>query len=369
MQQRRLGKTGLDVGVIGLGSEYLLGTSRETMLAVVHGIIDRGANYIDLLYSDADFVDEFAFALKRYRHRALVAVHLDAEEEDGQPSEPSDMAPCERVFTETLRRLGTDYADVALVHMVDTEESLDTWGMEMLELAGRYRREGKVRFVGMSGHKAAVAAKAVKSGLIDVLMFPVNLAGDSVPGNAELFLLCAQQGVGLVAMKPYAGGQLLRKEGNVFLHWVQSGGESLKVEKSASMTPVQCLSYVLSQPGVSTIVPGVKNLEEFEGALALLDASEEERDYSALISGVYSFPPGTCQYCNHCLPCPSEIDIAAVMRLLDEARNDLTAALRTAYGELSAKGSACVECRECLERCPFDVNVVARMKEAAALFE
>jgi len=357
MQQRKLGRTGLDVGAIGLGTEYLLGASPETMASVVHHAVEAGANYVDLLYTYASFLADFSAALRGYREKLLIAVHLGGEEE-GECS-----------FGETLARLNTDHADIALLHMVDSEERLDTWGMEILGVARQYRQEGKVRFVGMSSHKAHVAAKAVTNGLIDVLMYPVNLAANLVPGNAELFALCARHGVGLVAMKPYAGGQLLRKEGSVFLRWVQSGGESLKVEKSATMTPVQCMSYVLSQPGVSTVVPGVKNAEELAEALAYFEATDEEKDCSALIAGVQSYPTGTCQYCNHCLPCPAEIDIAATIRLLDSAQQGLTEELRAAYSRLPAKALACTACQACLERCPFDVDIVARMQEAVALFE
>jgi len=48
-------------------------------------------------------------------------------------------------------------------------------------------------------------------GVFDILMYPINLAGDAMPGRKELLSACASRGMGLVAMKPYAGGKLLQK--------------------------------------------------------------------------------------------------------------------------------------------------------------
>jgi len=149
----------------------------------------------------------------------------------------------------------------------------------------------------------------------------------------------------------------------------QRGGEPLKLKKSAPITPVQCLSYVLSQAGVCTTVPGCKDLDELVAALAYWEATDEERDFSALLADFDQYVTGECVYCNHCLPCPSAIDVGQTIRLLETAQQLLTAELQAAYDALSAKGSDCIECGECMERCPFGVDVIARMEQAVELFE
>lgn len=74
-------------------------------------------------------------------------------------------------------------------------------------------------------------------------------------------------------------------------------------------------------------------------------------------------------YCSHCLPCPSVIDIPRISGLLVSAANGVSENLKRTYGSVAAKASSCVECGLCSERCPFGVDVVANMREAARLFE
>ena len=169
-------------------------------------------------------------------------------------------------------------------------------------------------------------------------------------------------------MKPFAGGVFFLGEQSVRLYWYHSGGAGLQVDKPQPITPTQCLSYVLSQP-VSTVVPGVKNAGELAAALHYLEASDAEKDVSAAIAGIRPAVTGQCCYCNHCLPCPQGIDIGQTIRLIDTAQGQPTADLRQAYMALPMPASACSECGACVERCPYEVDIPLRMRQAAALFE
>ena len=117
------------------------------------------------------------------------------------------------------------------------------------------------------------------------------------------------------------------------------------------------------------MVPGVRNLEELRAALAYLEASEEERDFSAVLADVAGGEAGICVYCNHCLPCPVGINIGETLRLAVGARGHAPPSLRDEYRLFPVKASECTECGACAERCPFGVDVVSRMKEAAAWLE
>jgi hypothetical protein len=222
----------------------------------------------------------------------------------------------------------------------------------LLELAERLRQEGKGRFLGVSGHSVPVPTQAVQSGKFDVLMVSIN-ARDADITQRELHQLCARENVGLVGMKPFAGGALLQPE-----------------DGRVAPTPAQCLSYVLSQPGVCTVVPGMKSGDELRAGLRYFEATPEERDYSAAIAQAGWNSAGSCTYCNHCTPCTQGIMIGQTMRLLDLSAHGITASLRSQYLSLSgARASACVACGECRARCPFGVDTVERMKQAAEVFE
>jgi hypothetical protein len=354
VEYRELGRTGLAVGAIGLGTEYLHGQPRETVTAVVAEAAERGVNYIDIIFSFPEYLDNLGTALAHRRDELILALHLGCAETNGQYRRSRDVEECTRNFEDMLRRLRTDHADVIVVQNCDAQSDykklMGPGGL--LELAERLRQEGKGRFLGFSGHSVPVPKRAARSGRYDVLMLAIN-ARDGSQSQKELCQLCVREQVGLVAMKPFAGGAMLNS---------QPG--------ATTPTPTQCLSYALSQPGVCTAVPGLKSVEELDAALRYLEASEPERDYSALVADAGWNVAGACTYCNHCTPCAQGIAIGQTMRLLDLSAHGVTASLRSEYLRLpGAPASACVACGECRARCPFGVDTTERMKQAAATFE
>jgi len=371
MQFRKLGSTGLDVGVIGLGTEYLNGQPREAVVSVVREAIARGVNYLDVLFSLPEYLDNLGAALQGCRERVILTGHLGSAVKDDQYCKTRSVRNGETAFQRVLSRLGTDYVDVLFLHNCDSQKEYErlTGPDGLLDLAVRLRQEGKAHFIGFSGHTVSTAQQAVESGQVDVLMFPINIAANAVPGKKDLFRVCVAHGVGLVAMKPFAGGKLLQKERTVRVARYQMGGDALKLKKSAPITPVQCLSYVLAQVGVSTAVPGCQDVTQLEAALAYLEAPEEARDFSGLLSDFQEYVAGECVYCNHCLPCPANIDVGQVNRLVDAAQGGVSEVLQAAYDALPVRASACIECGVCVERCPFGVDVISKMRQAVVLFE
>jgi uncharacterized protein len=292
--------------------------------------------------------------------------------------------------------LSTDYIDILMFHWVDDPEDVD----RVLDLDGYYglarrlREQGKARCFGISTHTVSVARKAVEGRYVDAVMFPVNAAHDVLPGDGglgamweagswqssreesgetpavgpapdrtSLFELCERRGVGILAMKPYAGGLLLTEP--VLSGWLAR--KNVLHPADITLTPVQALSYVLSRPGVTTAVVGCQSPEQVCTALRYCGAPDAERDFSVLEGSSLWRLQGRCTYCNHCLPCPAGIRIGDVMRRYDVSGSagsagpaDLPAA--------SAPPSACTKCGVCEARCPFGVSVIEAMTAAAAVF-
>ena len=380
MRYRKLGRTAVDVGVVGLGAEHLEHAPKDTVISVVNEALDQGVNYIDLFLASPSVRDNFGIALKNKRHDVIIAGHLGAALKDGQSYRTRDRVICEKFFRDLLIRLQTDYIDVLMLHNIDEPDDYElVFGPGgILELALRLKKEGEARFLGMSTHRVPAALNAVNSGYIDLLMFPVNPAFDTLPGDMkieyfgqddaydqsrldrdktvlerkEVYHASAAKGVGIVAMKPYAAGLLFTK----------------KNPSSIVLTPVQCLSYALSQPAVCAAVPGCRSVEEMKAALGFLEATEEEKDYSSINLNSMWRLQGSCMYCNHCLPCPVGIDIGVTTRITDIAGYAIDDNIVSEYKALSVKASECVECGVCTERCPFGVDVIANMARAVGLF-
>lgn len=369
MEYRDLGKTGLRVGAIGLGTEYLNRQPRETVGSVVHKAVEHGVNYIDLPFNFPAFLDNIGAALKGMREKVIITSHLGSAEKNGQYRKTRSVKECEKLFFDALSRLHTTYIDVANIHFVKNRKQWEeVLAKGIVDLALQLKQEGKARFIGISTHDPAVAVEAAQ-GNIDVVMIQVNMANNAMPGRNEMLAACTKEGVGVVAMKPFAGGKLLQKNRTVSIAAYQTGWKSLKKKIPPVITPVQCINYTLSQVGISTVVPGVKNVEELDSILAFLDATEEEKDFSGLLSEFKEYVTGECVYCNHCLPCPSYIEIGEIIRLLDTGQHSVTKDVQKRYDALSAKASDCIECGACTERCPFGVDIISKMNQCVALFE
>jgi predicted aldo/keto reductase-like oxidoreductase len=370
MNYTELGRTGLAASVISIGTEHMRGQPRETVVPTLRAAVERGVNYFDIIFAMPEYLDHMAEGLRGFRERVLLAAHLGSTDRGGQYYKTRTVGRCESSFLDVLRRLGTGYVDVLFLHNFN---ALNDWDRASrsgyLDLAHRLQQDGKARFLGVSGHYHSILEMAVESGLVDLIMLPVNLFNHAMPGRSDLLDLCARQDIGVVAMKPFGGGKLLNKRGSLRVPKYQTGGEAFQVKIAGEVTSAQCLSYVLAQRGVSVALPGVKNEEELAAALHALEASEAERDFSRLLAGLGRYVEGECTYCNHCLPCPVVIDIGQVNRLLDLAEFGLTASLQAAYTALPVTASACTECGACTTRCPFGVDVIPRMHQAMELFE
>lgn len=351
MNYRRLGRTGFKVGEIGLGTEYLQPASRETIKSVLDLALDSAINYLDMFFAEPNFRDNIGFALGKKRHKMIVAGHIGTSYENGQYKVTRERKVAEIVFYDLLTRLKTDYIDVLMIHYVDQDNFQEANVEDIIEFAVNLKEQGKIRAIGLSCHKVPAAINAIKSGIMDVLMFPVYLTKSIFKKYEEVYLACEKDDIGLVAMKPFGGGKLL---------W---GTRGYKI------SPLQCLSYVLSIKQVSTVVPGVKNVDELKENLNYLHSSKEEKSFTEAEDILNNSLLGECVFCNHCLPCPSKINIALTTRLLEKAKYCSLEELRAEYEKMPVKASACIECGSCEQRCFMDVNIIRNMKKAADIFE
>ena len=356
MIYRKLGKTELNVCPIGIGTEHLNRHSQKRISSVLACAVEQGFNYFDILTASPKARDKYGIALQGLRDKVLIAGHL--VKSSREPAE------AEAMFYDLLTRLRTDYVDVLFIQFVDKDDDYEKIMKPkgLYTLADRLRRDGKARYIGISGHKIPVALKAVNGGLFDVIMHPVNLASKAISTpfrrgfvneEKKLFMQdCAKNRVGLIAIKTLWGGKLLKQ------------GESY------TATPVQCIHYALSQVGVDMALPGVSTIDEVTALTRYFEATKDEKDYSSILraqSKSERIIEG-CVYCNHCLPCPAGIDIALINKFYDIATQGLTKELRSAYKKTSPKASDCTECGGCTERCPFGVDPASRMRKAREIF-
>ena len=174
--------------------------------------------------------------------------------------------------------------------------------------------------------------------------------------RAELYSLCEEKEVGITVMKGFFGGRLLDKKTSPF---------------GSAFTPLQCIHYALTRPGVSSILVGYDTKEQIAEAVSYENAPDSAKDYASVIASapLHSYS-GQCTYCGHCKPCPVNIDIAMVNKFYDLAvqQPSVPESVKAHYAALDATASSCIGCQSCESRCPFSVKVADRMKKTAELF-
>lgn len=380
MEYRTLGNTGISVSVIALGCEGFIGKSEEQVGQEMDFAISKGINFIDMYSSNPDLRSNIGKALAGRRERFVIQGHLCTTWENGQYLRTRDVEKTIVSFEDQLARLRTGYLDIGMIHYVDGEEDFrEVFNGPIIQLALQLKKEGKIRHIGLSSHNPTVAIQAVESGLIDVLMFSINPCYDLQPPTENvddlwadenyartlqnidpqrerLYELCERKGVGIDVMKAYGGGDLLSELNSPF---------------GKAMTPVQCIEYALTRPGVAAVMVGCRNCDEIQAALDWCDAGKEEKDYAAVMAGMEKFSwQGHCMYCGHCAPCSVGIEIASVNKYynLTTAQGEIPETVREHYKVLPHHASECIQCGQCEPNCPFGVSIIEQMEKAAERF-
>ncbi|HIW28299.1 MAG TPA: aldo/keto reductase [Candidatus Lawsonibacter pullicola] len=362
MEYRIHPKTGDKIGVVGIGTGPIFDTTEQEAAAALTYAYEHGVNYLDFATAGAGTFPYVGVALGSVRRELFYQIHFGANYESGEYGWTTNLDTIKRQVDWQLKELRTDYIDFGMIHCLDEERDWRAYQKNgVLDYLLEMKKSGVVRHIGLSSHTPELIQKILDTGLVEQLMFSINPAydyqhGEFAIGSAsermKLYQRCEAEGTGISVMKPYSAGQLLSAQTSPF---------------GRALTKVQCLQYALDKPGVLTVLPGIRNLEDMKEALAWLDASPEERDYSVLGTFTPKDVTGTCVYCNHCAPCPAGLNIGLINKYYDLAKiGDAMAADH--YGKLTKHASDCVSCGHCDRRCPFHVAQSDRMKEIAEYF-
>ena len=363
MEYRVNRRTGDAVSVIGMGTSSLPESRKEEAIATLRMAYEQGINYYDLATAESRCFALFGDALADVRGKVRYQIHFGAIYAEGKSYAWSlDLDKIKRSVAWQLEELKTDYIDYGFIHCLDEDQDWQTYQTNgALRYLEELKRRNVVRHIGFSTHNPVTANHILDTNLADMMMFSINAGydyqhGEFARGSAlarmELYRRCETMGVGISAMKPFAGGQLLREKTSPF---------------GRALTSYQCMQYVLDKPGVLTVLPGVRNRVELRNLLGFLDAAPEEKEYSLISMLTPKDVECRCVYCNHCQPCPGGLDVGLINKYYDLARAGDELAVDH-YQHLTVHAAACSQCGHCNRRCPFHVDQMARMKEIDAYF-
>ncbi len=334
MKRRKLGATGIDVSEIGMGTIQMTRLGWKESVEVIHGVYDLGVTWFDTAQGYFDAELRLGEAVRGFRDKVTVITKSGAGDAD---------ALAEHIEA-SLDRLRTDYIDVFFFHggtAVVSEQFAAPGGL--LETALRFVEQGKIRYLGFSAHRPAVALKALEFPELRVAMIPANYINREYVDGAFMREAIGKD-VAVLAMKPFGGGR------------IDAVAPSLRFLKTYPDL-IPCI-------GVDSVEQMAENIAIWEGPDVYGPSDESVlADRRRLLGDRF------CRLCGYCLPCPEEIPIPTVNFLkvfsMQMPRDRVVTAAHT---EAVEKAELCTACRQCVQRCPYDLEIPDMLKENAAFY-
>lgn len=324
MKLRRMGRTGLKVTEICLGTmTFGYQCDEPTSFAILDKAADQGVTFLDTadVYpvppapETAGRSEEIVGKwLKGRRDNFVLATKCRMKVGHGPNDEGLSRKHIMKAIDDSLRRLQTDYIDLYQPHSPDPETPIE----ETLAALDQLVRSGKVRYLGCSNFPAWQVAMALgasaRLGLarFDCVQPRYNLLYRDI--ESELLPLCRDQGLGVIAYNPLAGGFLsgryraqepppegtrftLGKTGDLYRERYWQQAQFTAVEQLVRFTHVRGLSlvrtaiaWVLAQPGVTSAIVGASKPEQLDESIAAVDAQLDEEMFETCNLAWYSLP-------------------------------------------------------------------------------
>ena len=320
-----LGSTGIKVNKNGFGALPIQRVSTEDAVKLARKAYEAGITFFDTARFYTDSEEKLGEAFDGMREKVYIATKTAAKNADE--------------FWEqlgiSLHNLRTDYIDIYQFHNPSFCPKPGD-GTGLYEAMLEAKAQGKIRHIGITNHRLAVAEEAIESGLYETLQFPFcYLATDK---DIALVEKCKKADMGFIAMKALSGGLItnsaaayayLAKFDNVLPIW--------GIQREHELD--EFLSYI-DNPPVMT--------EELEAVI--------EHDRKELLGEF-------CRGCGYCMPCPAEIEINTCARMSLLIRRSPSAGhLTEASQNMMMKIKDCLHCGQCSSKCPYGLDTPALLE-------
>lgn len=358
MEKRNFGQTGIKTSLLGFGGFHLCEIPLAKAEQLLNTYLDQGGTYVETAPSYYDGDSEIKIGRSISHRRDAYTLVTKAHNRD--------YATCKSTLEQSFKNLQTDYIDIVLMHAVGRMETLN----EILSDGGAVKAveefiaAGKVGHIGISMHgQPDVLIEALKRYPFEAVMTTINYVDvcNFPKIQSELLPLAAEKGVAVILMKPLGDGYLYE-----------------------SVEPA--FRYAFTQPA-AVIVTGMNSMKMLEKDMALAENYKPMSDDE--INGLMHSAPELnnyiCRQCDKCMPCPHNVDITENFRLEaifdrqmnhgdveNSAKYALQERLKHWFGTkdmaleqyvtLDGKASNCIECGDCMAKCPYDIDIIQKLK-------
>lgn len=319
MQVVTLGKTGLVVSKNGFGALPIQRVAKKDAVYLLQKAFYNGINYFDSARWYSDSEEKLGAAFSYTRDKITISTKTGAQTADGFWKD----------LEQSLKLLQTDYIDIYQFHNpAFCPKPGDESGLyeAMLEA----KKQGKIRFIGITNHRLSVAKEAIESNLYDTMQFPFSyLATDA---DIEIVESCKNRNMGFIAMKALSGG-LITDSAMAYAYLAQFD----------NVAPI----WGIQREG---------ELDEFlsynDNPPVLTEKMKEQIEHDRkTLSGDF------CRGCGYCMPCPAGIEINTCARMSLLLRRAPQETYLSEEWQLNMKKiENCLRCNNCMNKCPYRLN-------------
>ncbi len=326
MSKITLGRTGIITCRNGFGALPIQRRDMATAVKILRRAFEGGFTFFDTARNYSDSEEKLGKAFEKIRDKIYISTKTDADTPEAFWAD----------LHKSLSLLKTDYIDIYQFHNpLVCYKPGD--GTGMYECMLQAKKQGKIRFIGITNHRQNVANESVDSGLYDTLQFPFcYLASEE---DVKLVKKCEKANMGFIAMKALSGGLItnsaaayafMTQYNNVLPIWGIQHEHELE----------EFVQYFDNPPALN------------EEMLALIGKERQE------LTGDF------CRSCGYCMPCPVGIEIRNAARMSQLLRRSPTANWITpSVQEMMNKIEDCLECGICKTKCPYELDIPNLLKK------
>lgn len=336
MNYRELGLTGLKIAPIGFGGIPIQRLDQNNVDLIIAKLYQEGLNFIDTArgYTTSEEMIGNAMSLVGREHFIIATKSMSRTYDEMKVD-----------IEKSLSNLKVDVIDLYQCHNV---KDLEQYALVMSE-NGAYKAlleakaEGKIKHIGITAHSADFIRQIIREMPFETIQFPYNIVERH---GEDLFEIASKRGVGVIVMKPLAGGA------------IQNGTLSLK--------------FILSNNNISVAIPGMDHIDQVteNASVAKNEIVFSQLEIAEMDEIVAMLGEAFCRRCGYCLPCPQGIDIPT--QFLMEGyltRYNLSEWAITRYDGLPVKADACIACGKCEVKCPYNLPIMNMLKNVVSQFE
>ncbi|MFX1574046.1 MAG: aldo/keto reductase [Promethearchaeota archaeon] len=395
MKYRKMGSLEWEVSALGFGAMRLpmnqnMQVNEEEAIKMIRYAIDHGVNYVDTAYPYHLGTSEVIVgkALKDgYREK----VHLTTKLPLRMVNKTEDF---DKFFNEQIERLQTT-PDIYLFHGMSANGLKRVKNLNLIKKMEEAKAKGLIKYIGFSFHDSFEAFKEIIDFYDwDCCQIQYNYLDIEYQAGIKGVKYAGSKGIALIIMEPIRGGQLAIPD-----HVLERKPEIKTVLDKSTIKrtmPDWALQFVWNHPEVSVVLSGMSSMQQVVENVESANNSkidglteEELKIISELREAYKKYILIPCTSCGYCQPCPNGVTIPQVIRLINDfyywgerGRQRLNffysrmVKTEDVFEEKKAKGedfqgaaTLCIQCEECLEKCPQQINIPSWMEKANGLFE